>query len=119
MRVGVKVFQCSICRKQTSLTEDTIFHSTNLPLTKWFQAMYFLAQAKNNISSLEMKRLIGVCYRTAWTVKHKLMSPTIRYGTCPMTCTGWCEMGIGQVRGAISPGMLTPLMVPLSSISML
>lgn len=73
MRGSVKVFQCSICRKQTTLTEDTIFHSTKLPLTKWFQAMYFLTQTKNNISSLEMKRLIGVCYRTAWTVKHKLM----------------------------------------------
>lgn len=73
MRGSVKVFQCSICRKQTTLTEDTVFHSTKLPLTKWFQAMYFLTQTKNNISSLEMKRLIGVCYRTAWLVKHKLM----------------------------------------------
>lgn len=73
MRGSVKVFQCSICRKQTTLTEDTIFHSTKLPLTKWFQVRYFLTQTKNNISSLEMKRLIGVCYRTAWTVKHKIM----------------------------------------------
>lgn len=73
LRGNVKVFQCSICRKQTTLTEDTVFHSTKLPLTKWFQAMYFLTQTKNNISSLEMKRLIGVSYRTAWLVKHKLM----------------------------------------------
>jgi len=35
--------------------------------------MYFLTQTKNNISSLERKRLIGVSYRTAWLVKHKLM----------------------------------------------
>lgn len=73
LRGNVKVFQCSICRKQTTLTEDTVFHSTKLPLTKWFQAMYLLTQTKNNISSLQLKRMIGVSYRTAWLVKHKLM----------------------------------------------
>jgi transposase-like protein len=72
-RGGAKVYQCSACRKQTTLTEGTIFHSTKLPLRKWFQAMYFLTQTKNNISCLEMRRLLGVSYRTAWLVKHKLM----------------------------------------------
>jgi ribosomal protein L37AE/L43A/transposase-like protein len=73
LRGKVKVFQCSTCRKQTTLTEDTVFHSTKLALTKWFQAMYFLTQTKNNMSSLELKRLIGVSYCTAWLVKQKLM----------------------------------------------
>src|SRR5690242_17191049 len=41
-RGKVKVFQCCTCRKQVTLTEDTVFHSTKLPLTIWFQAMYFL-----------------------------------------------------------------------------
>lgn len=69
----VKVFQCSACRKQVTLTENTIFHSTKLSLVQWYQAMYFLTQNKNNVSTLELKRHIGVCYRTAWRVKHKLM----------------------------------------------
>jgi hypothetical protein len=69
----VKVFQCSVCRKQVTLTENTIFHSTKLSLVQWYQAMYFLTQNKNNVSTLELKRHIGVCYRTAWRVKHKLM----------------------------------------------
>jgi ribosomal protein L37AE/L43A/transposase-like protein len=72
-RGKIKVFQCSICRKQTTLTEDTVFHSTKLPLTIWFQAMYLLTQNKNNVSSLELRRLIGVSYRAAWRIKHKLM----------------------------------------------
>jgi transposase-like protein len=69
----VKVFQCSDCRTQTTLTEGTIFHSSKLPLTLWFQAMFFLTQNKNNVSILELKRLIGISYRTAWRLKHKLM----------------------------------------------
>jgi hypothetical protein len=35
--------------------------------------MYFITQNKNNVSALELKRHIGVCYRTAWRVKQKLM----------------------------------------------
>lgn len=69
----VKVFQCCQCRTQTTLTEETIFHSTKLPLFKWFQAMYVLSQNKSNISMLELKRLVGVSYPAAWRMKHKLM----------------------------------------------
>ena len=36
----VKVYQSSNCRNQVSLTKGTIFHSTKLPLVKWFQAMF-------------------------------------------------------------------------------
>ena len=72
-RGNVKIFQCRGCRTQTTLTEGTIFHSTKLPLTIWFQAMYLLTQNKNNVSTLELRRLIGVSYPAAWRIKHKLM----------------------------------------------
>jgi len=72
-RGGSKIFQCSHCRKQTTLTQETIFHSTKLPLTAWFQCMYLLTQNKTNLSALELKRFIGVSYRSAWRMKHKLM----------------------------------------------
>jgi hypothetical protein len=68
----VKTFQCNRCHTQVTLTSGTIFHATKLSLVRWFQAMYFMTQTKNNVSALELKRLIGVCYRTAWRVKHKL-----------------------------------------------
>jgi transposase-like protein len=73
LRDTVKVFQCHSCRTQTTLTEGTIFHSTKLALRTWFQAIFFMTQNKNYVSALELKRHIGVCYRTAWRVKHKLM----------------------------------------------
>ena len=65
--------QCSACRFQCSLISGTIFEATKLPLTRWFLAMHLLTQAKNNVSALELMRHLGVSYRTAWLVKHKLM----------------------------------------------
>ncbi len=41
-----KTFQCSCCRRQITLRAGTIFHGSKLPLTTWFQAIYFLTQAK-------------------------------------------------------------------------
>lgn len=57
-----KYWQCSACRTQITLRSGTVFHASKVPLTKWFQAMYLVTQNKNNISSLSLKRHIGVSY---------------------------------------------------------
>ena len=67
-----RLFQCSACRHQTSLTAGTIFAATHLPLRLWFRAMYHLTQSKQGISSVELGRRLGVRQFTAWKVKHKL-----------------------------------------------
>jgi ribosomal protein L37AE/L43A len=72
-RNGERLWQCSACRKQTSLTAGTIFESTRLPLRLWFLGIYHVTQPKNNVSALELKRLVGIGYMAAWRMKHKLM----------------------------------------------
>jgi transposase-like protein len=69
----LKTFQCNECHKQTTLYSGTIFEHTKLPLMIWYQAIFFLTQSKNNVSALELTRLLGICYRTAWRMKHKLI----------------------------------------------
>ena len=66
------LFQCTACRRQTSLIAGTIFASTKLALRMWFRAMYHLTQSKQGISSIELGRRLGVTQTTAWKVKHKL-----------------------------------------------
>jgi len=73
-RDGHRLWQCQRCRHQVSLTAGTIFENTKLPLTTWYLAMYLMTQAKNNISALSLKRHLGVSYRSAWLMKHKLMA---------------------------------------------
>jgi hypothetical protein len=72
-REGRLYFQCSACRHQCSVTSGTIFEATKLGLSRWFLAMHLLTQSKNNVAALELMRHLGVCYKTAWLIKHKLM----------------------------------------------
>jgi len=73
LRDGLRYWQCSACREQTTVTCGTVFQATKLPLTSWFLAMHLLTQAKNNVSALELKRHLGVRYKAAWLMKHKLL----------------------------------------------
>jgi len=68
-----ELFQCDRCKKQVRLTAGTVFQDTNLPLTAWFAAIYYLTQSKGGISSIELGRRLGVKRQTAWLVRHKLM----------------------------------------------
>ena len=73
VRGGLRYWQCAACRYQCSLLSGTLFAGTKLPLTRWFLALQLITQAKNNVAALELKRQLGVCYRTAWLLKHKIM----------------------------------------------
>lgn len=71
--LGRGLYQCHRCRRRTSITAGTLFAGTKLPLTKWLLAVYLLTQSKNGISALELSRQLGICYNSAWLMKHKLM----------------------------------------------
>lgn len=72
-RAGLPYWQCGACQHQCSLISGTIFEASKLPLTRWFLAMQLLTQSKNNVSALELMRQLGVSYRSAWLIKHKIM----------------------------------------------
>ncbi|EQD58559.1 ISXo5 transposase, partial [mine drainage metagenome] len=64
-----------------TLVSGTVFEATKLPLTIWFLAIHLLTSTKTtngssqgtNMAALELKRHLGVSYRTAWRLKHKVM----------------------------------------------
>ena len=67
-----KKYQCSQCRYQVSITAGTLFHSTNLPLVKWFWAIYLTATDKGGISALRLSKHIGVSWPTARQMLKKM-----------------------------------------------
>ena len=47
-------------------------HDFHLPLRKWFLAIYLMCESKKGISALQMKRTLGVAYKTAWYLCHRI-----------------------------------------------
>ena len=76
---------------------------SKLPLTTWFLAMHLLTQAKNNLSALELMRYLGVCYQTAWLLKHKLLE-VMRLREEGRQLTGRVEIDDAYLGGERSGG---------------
>lgn len=67
-----KKWECSKCEYQFSVTAGTLFHDSHLPLWKWFLAVYLMCESKKGISANQMKRTLGVSYKTAWYLCHRV-----------------------------------------------
>lgn len=62
------------CRYQFSVTAGTVFHDSHLPLWKWFLAIYLIGESKKGISAKQLERTLGVSYKTAWYLGHRVRS---------------------------------------------
>jgi transposase-like protein len=65
-------YDCDDCRYQFSVRVGTIFEDSKLPLWKWFLATYLVCQSKKGISSKQLERMLGVSYKTAWYLSHRI-----------------------------------------------
>ena len=102
-RHSLLYLQCSSCRHQCSLISGTVFEATKLGLPRWFLAMHLLTQSKNNVSALELMRHLGVSYKTAWLIKHKLME-AMRLREAPRQLDGRVEMDDAYLGGELAGG---------------
>jgi transposase-like protein len=70
---------CNACRKQFSVTVGTLFERSKVPLNTWLYANQLLMSSKKGISSHQLARMLGVTYKTAWFMAHR-----IREGLAPV-----------------------------------
>jgi transposase-like protein len=67
-----ELYQCNECRFQFTATTGTVYHDTHLPLSKWFLAIALITESKKGISANQLARALGVQYRTAWHLAHRI-----------------------------------------------
>lgn len=84
------VYKCKDCRKPFSVTVGTVMERSHLPLTKWILAAHFMASSKNGMSALQLARMLGTNYETAWFVFHRLRE-------CPKGAFGGPMGGEGMI----------------------
>jgi transposase-like protein len=66
------VFKCNECEKPFSVTVGTVFEGSHVPLNKWVYATHLLTASKKGISSHQLMRMLGVSYKTAWFMSHRI-----------------------------------------------
>ena len=66
------LYNCRECRRQFSVTVGTVFERSKIPLNKWVLASHLMASSKKGFSAHQLHRTIGVTYKTAWFMMHRL-----------------------------------------------
>ena len=64
--------QCNDCRQQYTVTVGTVFERSKVPLNKWLLANHLLCASKKGISGHQIARMLGVTYKTAWFMMHRI-----------------------------------------------
>jgi transposase-like protein len=63
---------CNDCKGQFTVTVGTVFERSKIPLTKWWMATFMLCSSKKGVSSHQIHRTLGVTYKTAWFMTHRI-----------------------------------------------
>ncbi len=66
------VYKCRECRKQFTVKIGTIFEDSPISLKKWLMAFSLICSSKKGISSHQLHRMLGVTYKTAWFMTHRI-----------------------------------------------
>ncbi|WP_422373302.1 IS1595 family transposase [Hoeflea sp.] len=66
------LYNCMECRKQFSVTVGTVFERSKIALNKWLLATFLMTSSKKGMSAHQLHRMLGVTYKTAWFMAHRI-----------------------------------------------
>jgi transposase-like protein len=66
------LYYCGECQGQFTVTVKTVFERSKVPLTKWWQATFLMNSSKKGMSAHQLHRMLGVTYKTAWFMAHRI-----------------------------------------------
>jgi transposase-like protein len=66
------LWKCRECRGQFTVRKGTIFEESHLPLHLWLQAIHLMVSSKKGISSHQLHRVLGITYKSAWFLTHRI-----------------------------------------------
>jgi transposase-like protein len=82
------VYQCNECREQFTVTVKTVFERSKIPLTKWLAGLFLLTASKKGVSAHQIHRSLGLSYKSAWFMMHRLREAMRQGGLAPMGGAG-------------------------------
>jgi transposase-like protein len=119
------MFLCGACRGKFTVRTGTVFERSHIPLHKWLLATHLMASSKKGISAHQLHRMLGITYKSAWFMAHRIreaMAPAASVSADPMGGEGKVvevdETYIGtkkgrKLRGKDHPGNIKHTVVAL------
>lgn len=86
------VYFCGVCRQQFTVTVGTELERSHVPLSKWLLALFLLCSSKKFVSANQIYRMIGVTYKTAWFMCHRIRFRMPPPDWAPAKLTGTVEV---------------------------
>ena len=66
------LYYCAGCNGQFTVTVGTVMERSKIPLSKWLLAMHLMGASKKGMSALQLQRMLGITYKSAWFVCHRI-----------------------------------------------
>lgn len=82
------LYACKGCRGHFSVTVGTVYERSHIPLNKWLLATHLLCSSKKGISSHQLHRMLGITYKSAWFMTHRIREAMNDAGSEPMGGVG-------------------------------
>jgi transposase-like protein len=87
-RIGLWKCNEKQCRKQFTVKVGTVFEHGRIPLNKMLQAVYLLCSSKKGCSSHQLHRVLGITYKAAWFLSHRIREAMRDGSLTPIGGTG-------------------------------
>jgi transposase-like protein len=83
------LYQCNECREHFTVTVGTVMERSHVPLHKWVYAFHLMAASKKGVSAHQLHRMLGITYKSAWFMSHRIREAMRLDGTTePMGGSG-------------------------------
>lgn len=82
------LYYCAPCNTQFTVTVGTVMERSKVPLTKWWLAMHLLGSSKKGMSAHQIHRTLGITYKTAWFMCHRIREAMREGGLGPLGSGG-------------------------------
>jgi transposase-like protein len=70
--MGPGWYYCSACQDKFTARVGAVFERSHIPLHKWLLAFRLMASSKKGVSAHQLHRTLGVTYKTAWFMAHRI-----------------------------------------------
>ncbi|HXP32121.1 MAG TPA: IS1595 family transposase [Stellaceae bacterium] len=81
-RLGM--WQCNACREPFTVKVGTVMESSHIPMHKWALAFHLVAASKKGVSAYQLHRMLGITYKSAWFMEHRIREAMRRVDAEPL-----------------------------------